>query len=912
MATSRAVFALAVSALAGACLIALPTASVAADRSGADGAAEVASDALIPEPGTRPLRTIPATRLSGAGAVYDLHVYVLVTPTRPLVVSQTQMQTYIQQVNQFYAEQLGAAAPSFRFTSFTAVPTQQESTCGVEPAEAVVGADALRALKPTAGALDATWLIVSPDVLSSVACDYGGQAWLSARGAWARHQASAVANGWFYGTLVHEFGHNFGLTHASKVYTREGVRGWQGDGYDEFEVYEDQADPMGTAPYLWNAASRSWDFPTVNLQGHNRNLLGGLQTSAVTSVASGATTTISLATLTASSGTRLIYLPLFNRAKFVLEYRTATGNDAPLTGQYAPGAGVYLRMVNTGYDQGPGGYDPGVQPPYPADTGTVSWTAEAWPVGSTAYSVRQAHVVGDSMSLPDGTTITVGAVSPSAAQVTISRPADTEPPSFDTSAYLDGCYSALDGTPCALRARQTAPGVATAELTLPRVTDNQWVSSFTVAVNGAVVLRRTSPSPGIIGQRDGLAEGMEAEVVPLSLAAGESVVTFTVTDLAGMTHSQSTTVTVTPLRPAAAPTALRHERRGTDDLVIRWTAPADTGGLPITRYWIERSINGGQWSDEGYVLPQYLGVTMSDQPLHVPLRYRVAAETEAGKGEWGTTSEIILTASSVPSPPQQVTLIRGDGAITVRWQPPASNGGSPITGYEATASSGDSCTATGAQTECIISGLQNGSPYTVTVVASNTVGESNPSDIAGPVTPAGRPSPPSSVSGVAGDKSVTVTWAAPVDDGGSAITGYTVSSSGTTVCQTTSTTCRVANLLNGTSYTFRVLATNRVANSELSVASISVTPAGLPGKVTNVRGTLSGRTIRLTWSPPTDTGGAPVSQYRYRLGTGAWLTTTGTSASIPLPRGGTSVTLSIQAANRVGWGPAYTQRFRTI
>lgn len=822
MASSRAVVALAVSALAGACLIALPTASVAADRSGADGAAEVASDALIPEPGTRPLRTIPATRLSGAGAVYDLHVYVLVTPTRPLVVSQTQMQTYIQRVNQFYAEQLGAAAPSFRFTSFTAVPTQQESTCGVGPAEAVVGADALRALTPTAGALDATWLIVSPDVLPSVTCDYGGQAWLSARGAWARHQASSVANGWFYLTLVHEFGHNFGLNHASKVYTREGMRGWQGDGYDEFTVYGDQADPMGSAPYLWNAASRSWDYPTVNLQGHHRNVLGGMPASAVTSVASGATTTISLATLTASSGTRLIYLPLFNRAKFVLEYRSATGNDAPLTGQYAPGAGVYLRMVNTGHDQGPGGYDPGAQPPYPAGTGTVSWTAEAWPVGSTAYSVRQGHVVGDSMSLPDGTTITVGAVSPSAAQVTISRPADTEPPSFDTSAYLDGCYSALDGTPCALRARQSSPGILTAELTLPRVTDNQWVNSLTVAVDGAVVLRRTSTQPGIIGDRDGLAEGMEAEVVPLSLAAGAHVVTITVADGAGLTYSESTDVTVNPLRPAAAPTGLRHERRGTDDVVIYWTAPADTGSLPITRYWIERSVSGAEWSDEGYILPQYAAVTMPDQPLDVPVRFRLAAETEAGKGDWGTTSEIVLSSPKPPTSPQQISLQAGDKQVAVRWQPPASDGGSAITGYTAVASpSGAECTSQ--VLTCTISGLTNGTPYSVSVYATNAVGDS-----------------------------------------------ATASSAAT------------------------------------------ATPAGLPGKVTNVRGILSGRTIRLTWSPPTDTGGAPVAQYRYRLGTGAWLTTTGTSVSIPLPRGGTSVTLSIQAANRVGWGPAYTQRFRTI
>ena len=52
------------------------------------------------------------------------------------------------------------------------------------------------------------------------------------------------------------------------------------------------------------------------------------------------------------------------------------------------------------------------------------------------------------------------------------------------------------------------------------------------------------------------------------------------------------------------------------------------------------------------------------------------------------------------------------------WLVPAADGGSAITGYTATASPGGrTCTAT--ITSCVITGLANGTAYTVTVRAAN-------------------------------------------------------------------------------------------------------------------------------------------------------------------------------------------------
>ena len=72
------------------------------------------------------------------------------------------------------------------------------------------------------------------------------------------------------------------------------------------------------------------------------------------------------------------------------------------------------------------------------------------------------------------------------------------------------------------------------------------------------------------------------------------------------------------------------------------------------------------------------------------------------------------------------------------------------------------------------------------------------------------PGVPTGVSGVAGDSEVVVSWTAPVSDGGSVISSYTVTSSPhNKTCTTTGAlTCTVAGLTNATAYTFTVAATN--------------------------------------------------------------------------------------------------------
>lgn len=91
--------------------------------------------------------------------------------------------------------------------------------------------------------------------------------------------------------------------------------------------------------------------------------------------------------------------------------------------------------------------------------------------------------------------------------------------------------------------------------------------------------------------------------------------------------------------------------------------------------------------------------------------------------------------------------------------------------------------------------------------------------------PALTPGPVTTVVGRAGNGEVTVSWMAPISDGGSSITGYTVTSTpGGMTCSAVTTQCSVGGLTNGTAYTFTVTAANAVGTSAPSLPSASLTP----------------------------------------------------------------------------------------
>lgn len=98
----------------------------------------------------------------------------------------------------------------------------------------------------------------------------------------------------------------------------------------------------------------------------------------------------------------------------------------------------------------------------------------------------------------------------------------------------------------------------------------------------------------------------------------------------------------------------------------------------------------------------------------------------------GTNPSHVTTTS--PGAPTGVTATAGNGAVSLAWAPPASNGGAGITGYTVTASPGGA-TASTAGTALTFTELANGTAYTFTVTATNSAGTSVASAASPPTTP---------------------------------------------------------------------------------------------------------------------------------------------------------------------------------
>ncbi|MDQ0029900.1 fibronectin type III domain-containing protein [Arthrobacter bambusae] len=206
--------------------------------------------------------------------------------------------------------------------------------------------------------------------------------------------------------------------------------------------------------------------------------------------------------------------------------------------------------------------------------------------------------------------------------------------------------------------------------------------------------------------------------------------------------------------------------------------------------------------------------------------------------------DVTPTAPTAPAAPTGVTATAGNGSAAVSWTAPA-NGGSAITSYAVTPHAGTTTlapvTVTGnpPATTANVTGLTNGTAYTFTVTATNSIGTSPASAASAPVTPTAPtvPAAPTGVTATAGNASAVVSWTAPAN-GGSPLTSYTVtpSSGGTALAPVTvsgnppSTTATVTGLSNGTAYTFTATASNAVGTSQPSAASAPVTPsAPVPG-----------------------------------------------------------------------------------
>jgi len=248
-----------------------------------------------------------------------------------------------------------------------------------------------------------------------------------------------------------------------------------------------------------------------------------------------------------------------------------------------------------------------------------------------------------------------------------------------------------------------------------------------------------------------------------------------------------------------------------------------------------------------------------------------------------TSAPVVPLAAQPPGQPLITSVLARDGSLVVSWVPPADDGGRPVTGYAVAASHGTKTVtvhAAAAARSATVTGLVNGTAYTVSLTASSTAGTSAAASSSGTPAATHAPLAPGGLTAVPDGKGrLVVSWSAPADNGGAAVTGYTISYQRATLNSATGTWVRVSGATvhrihaAGTAttataasfetqkafYLFSVTASNKAGTSAAATQGAAVTPAMTigarvtvlsPSTVAALSG-VSGTT--LAWSDPAPT-----------------------------------------------------------
>jgi len=200
--------------------------------------------------------------------------------------------------------------------------------------------------------------------------------------------------------------------------------------------------------------------------------------------------------------------------------------------------------------------------------------------------------------------------------------------------------------------------------------------------------------------------------------------------------------------------------------------------------------------------------------------------TVAAKNADGETAAPAVTfvPRSVPGSPIVAAPVVAKGQVTLSWTAPTNSGGVELTGYSITAAGVAPETPTASATSIVITGLTNGGKYDFTIRALNSIGASTATSFATATVP-DRPGVPTSLTASVSSSTISATWVAPINNGGSAITSYTANlydGNGSEITaqrkSVTSAAADFTGLAAGT-YSVKVSAVNLVGESDQTAAT---------------------------------------------------------------------------------------------
>ena len=265
----------------------------------------------------------------------------------------------------------------------------------------------------------------------------------------------------------------------------------------------------------------------------------------------------------------------------------------------------------------------------------------------------------------------------------------------------------------------------------------------------------------------------------------------------------------------------------------------------------------------------------------------IRVKVTSGDGVANRIYTIQVTGPGALGPPAIGSVTPGIGSLAVAWSAPSQTGGSAITAYDLRhirsdapnkidanwTVTRDAWTGSGSL-QYVATGLIGGTQYDVQVRAVNAAGDGPWSATAVGTTTSTAPGAPTGLTATAnGQTQIDLSWRAPSQTGGSAITGYLIEVSEDNSswrnlesdADPASTSYSHTGLSAGTTRYYRVSANNSTGTGTASNTATGVTaPAGTPGAPAIRSVTAGAGSLTVVWSAPSQTGGSAITAYDLR------------------------------------------------
>jgi alpha-tubulin suppressor-like RCC1 family protein len=302
---------------------------------------------------------------------------------------------------------------------------------------------------------------------------------------------------------------------------------------------------------------------------------------------------------------------------------------------------------------------------------------------------------------------------------------------------------------------------------------------------------------------------------------------------------------VIPAVVAGAPAVPVSSTHTTSSVSLEWNPPTDDGGRAIIDYLVEYSVDGSTWLTFPDGVSTSTLATVTELVPDRTYQFRISAVNTEGTGP--SSQSISVTTVTGPSEPADLSVSSiTSSSVSLTWIAPSADGGRAITDYRIQYST-DGLTwftfvdGVSTSTQATVTGLERGTTYIFLVAGINAEGPGTSAGVY--ATPAVIPSAPREVRWISRDmSSVSLSWSAPADDGGTPVSDYRIQYSDDGVDWTTfndgisaGTQATVSGLRSGTTYEFRV-----AAISEPGLGLFGTTAAVTPALLDSATGGFSG------------------------------------------------------------------------